>query len=134
MVTILQKHGADIYQISFKGYTVLHIAAQADCPLLMVRVSRSQYYFLDKGLRIGVTDSNGNTPLHVACRSGAESAVRALIAWRSELDRKELASGMTPLHLAVISGNSHIVKKLLLKGCDRNIKDNNGKLALDIAR
>jgi palmitoyltransferase len=93
-----------------------------------------QYYFLEKGLKIGVTDSNGNTPLHLACRNACESAVMALIAWRSELDRKELASGMTPLHLAVLSGNGRIVKKLLLKGCDRSIKDNNGKLALDMAR
>ena len=41
---------------------------------------------------------------------------------------------MTPLHLAVMSGNGRIVKKLLLKGCDRNIENYNGKLALDIAK
>lgn len=41
---------------------------------------------------------------------------------------------MTPLHLAVMSGNGRIVKKLLLKGCDRNIRAYNGKLPLDIAK
>jgi palmitoyltransferase len=41
---------------------------------------------------------------------------------------------MTPLHLAVMSGNGRIVKKLLLKGCDRNIKAYNEKLPIDIAR
>jgi len=41
---------------------------------------------------------------------------------------------MPPLHLAVMSGNGRIVKKLLLKGCDRNIKAYNGKLPLDIAK
>ena len=40
---------------------------------------------------------------------------------------------MTPLHLAVMSGNGRIVKKLLLKGCDRNIRAFNGKLPLDLA-
>ena len=40
---------------------------------------------------------------------------------------------MTPLHLAVMSGNGRIVKKLLLKGCDRNTKAFNGKLPLDVA-
>ena len=40
---------------------------------------------------------------------------------------------MTPLHLGVMSGNGRIVKKLLLKGCDRNIRAFNGKLALDLA-
>ena len=32
-----------------------------------------------------------------------------------------------------MSGNGRIVKKLLIKGCDRNIKAYNGKLALDLA-
>lgn len=41
---------------------------------------------------------------------------------------------MTPLHLAVMSGNGRIVKKLLLKGCDRTIRAYNGKLPLDIAK
>jgi palmitoyltransferase len=40
---------------------------------------------------------------------------------------------MTPLHLAVMSGNGRIVKKLLIKGCDRNIRAYNNKLPLDIA-
>ncbi len=41
---------------------------------------------------------------------------------------------MTPLHLAVMSGNGRIVKKLLIRGCDRNIPNYSGKLPLDIAR
>jgi ankyrin repeat protein len=41
---------------------------------------------------------------------------------------------MTPLHLAVMSGNGRIVKKLLIRGCDRNIPNYSGKLALDIAK
>jgi palmitoyltransferase len=41
---------------------------------------------------------------------------------------------MTPLHLAVMSGNGRIVKKLLLKGCDRNILAYNNKSPLQIAK
>jgi palmitoyltransferase len=41
---------------------------------------------------------------------------------------------MTPLHLAVMSGNGRIVKKLLVKGCDRKIKNFNERLPLDIAK
>lgn len=41
---------------------------------------------------------------------------------------------MTPLHLAVMSGNGRIVRKLLLKGCDRTIKNFSDKSALDIAQ
>jgi ankyrin repeat protein len=59
-----------------------------------------------------------------------ENSSNALIVWGSDMNKKELSFGMTPLHLAVMSGNGHIVKKLLLKGCDRSIKASNGKLAL----
>ena len=31
---------------------------------------------------------------------------------------------MTPLHLASMTGNSRIVKKLLYKGANKDIKDN----------
>lgn len=40
---------------------------------------------------------------------------------------------MTPLHLAVMSGNGRIVKKLLVRGCDRNIANYSNRLPLDIA-
>lgn len=89
---------------------------------------------MTKGLKIGVTDSKGNTPLHWACYSGMEHAAFALVSWGAEIDRREDHFGMTPLHLAVMSGNARIVKKLLLKGCDRNVRSYNGKLPLDIAR
>lgn len=31
-------------------------------------------------------------------------------------------SGLTPLHLAVISGNPRIVRKLLIKGANKNLR------------
>lgn len=41
---------------------------------------------------------------------------------------------MTPLHLAALGGSVRITKKLLLKGVDKNVKDDSGKTALDIAK
>ena len=40
---------------------------------------------------------------------------------------------MTPLHMAVIAGNNKIVKRLLIKGCNRNIHSKNNKLPINIA-
>jgi len=40
---------------------------------------------------------------------------------------------MTPLHLAVVNSNYRIVKKLLLRGADRSIKDCSDRTPLDIA-
>lgn len=42
--------------------------------------------------------------------------------------------GLTPLHLAVLAGNSKIVKKLLVKGADRMIKDQTLSTPADLAR
>lgn len=36
---LLEEHGADIYAINRQGLTVLHIAAQGDSPVLMVRMA-----------------------------------------------------------------------------------------------
>ena len=46
---------------------------------------------------------------------------------------KLFLEGLTPLHLAVISGNSRVVRKLLLRGADKTILDNNRKKPIDIA-
>lgn len=40
----------------------------------------------------------------------------------------------TPLHLASVSGNSRIVRRLLIKGAKKNIKDKHNKTAADIAK
>jgi palmitoyltransferase ZDHHC13/17 len=42
--------------------------------------------------------------------------------------------GLTALHLACMSGNSRVVKRLLLKGADKNIKCLKQRTALDVAR
>jgi ankyrin repeat protein len=41
---------------------------------------------------------------------------------------------MTPLHLATMSGNIKIVKKLLLRGAKRELKDIKGDDAAGIAK
>jgi palmitoyltransferase len=48
------------------------------------------------------------------------------------IDLKD-AEGNTALNLAVIHGNTRIVRRLLIAGADRYIRDNNNKTPLDIA-
>jgi palmitoyltransferase len=85
-------------------------------------------------MKISTEDSKGSTALHWACYSGQENSAYALLAWGAEMDKQDFTYGMTPLHLAVMSGNGRIVKKLLMRGCDRNIKNYSGKLPLDLAQ
>jgi ankyrin repeat protein len=40
---------------------------------------------------------------------------------------------MTPLHYAVVSDSIRLVKKLLLFGCDKTIRNKRGQTALDLA-
>jgi len=41
--------------------------------------------------------------------------------------------GNTPLHLSVLSSNKEMVKKLITRGCNREIINNDGKTAKGIA-
>lgn len=42
--------------------------------------------------------------------------------------------GLTALHLGAMSGNQRIIKRLLIKGCDKRIADRQNELASDKAR
>ena len=57
-----------------------------------------------------------------------------LTSWNVEMNIADEEGGLTPLHLAVISGNSKVVRKLLIKGADKNKKDKSGKLPADLAK
>ena len=72
--------------------------------------------------------------MHWASYLGCENAVTFILSWNPQLDLKDQEGGLTPLHLAVISGNSRVVRKLLIKGSDRSILDNNNKTPADLAR
>lgn len=47
---------------------------------------------------------------------------------------KKDSEGNTPLMLAVTYGNTRIVRRLLIKGANRYLKNGEGKLPIDIAR
>ena len=57
-----------------------------------------------------------------------------LITWGAELNKQDTDTGVSALHLATMSGNALIVRKLLVKGIDRNLKDFLKKTALDFAK
>ena len=72
--------------------------------------------------------------MHWASYLGCENAVSFILSWKPTLDLKDEEGGLTPLHLAVISGNSRVVRKLLIKGSNRHVKDKNFKIAADLAK
>ena len=83
-------------------------------------------------------DNRNSTPLHWACFSNCEVALVYLLGWyNKEMLNMKDCDGYTPLHLTVKSadqlGSGRPLRALLMKGAIRNIRDNNGQLAYDLA-
>ena len=106
-------------------------------------------YFKNQGLDISSKDYKGSTPLHWASYIGSvfqlnnvfintikrcENAVNYLVNWPLNINEKDNEGELTALHLAVISGNTRVVRKLLIKGSDKNLVDKQGKTPADLAR
>ena len=56
-------------------------------------------------------------------------SVNYLSSWKIEMNLKDFEGGLTPLHLAIISGNSRVVRRLLIKGADKNATVKKRKLS-----
>lgn len=57
-----------------------------------------------------------------------------MTSWNVDINSRDKEGLHSPLHLGVISGNPRIVRRLLLKGADRNITDKNSNKPIDLAR
>lgn len=86
-----------------------------------------------QGLHFDLKDNANRTPLHWATYQGSETAAIFLISWGADIKNADSDLGMTPLHLAVSAGSIRLVRKLLLRGANKNVKDFSGRTPLDIA-
>lgn len=132
----LLEYNVNINEVNKNGNSLMHISIIADQVNIMV-------YLKDKlNLSIYITDKIGSTPLHFACFLGSENCLNVLLSWIHDVNVKN-EEGNTPLHYLVFSGKkflnnkiekSKLIKKLVMKGADLNIKNNKGLTALDLAR
>jgi palmitoyltransferase len=127
---MLVDNGADILAKNQYGLNVMHIAAQGDQPI-------SLFYFKQLGVDLTSRDNRNSTPLHWACFQNSEIALIYLLGWlsKSRLQMQDV-DGYTPLHLAVKSSeqlkSGRPMRALLMRGADRNIRENKGKLPIDL--
>ncbi|MBU3617445.1 ankyrin repeat domain-containing protein [Polynucleobacter sp. JS-Polo-80-F4] len=77
-------------------------------------------------------DHIGWTPLHYACAKGNLEIAQYLITNGAIIDSVS-PSNTTPLMMAVQSGNEQLVKLLLDKGADLQLRNSLGLTAIDIA-
>jgi ankyrin repeat protein len=77
-------------------------------------------------------DHIGWTPLHYACAKGQLELAQYLLANGAIVDSMS-PGNTTPLMMAVQSGNEQLIKLLLDKGADLQLRNTNGLSAIDIA-
>lgn len=84
---------------------------------------------------INIRDIKNSTPLHWACYTRSELAIGYILSMKPDIEAQDI-QGFTPLHIAVPGvmnlGSTRSVKALLLRGANREAKDNKGKKPIDL--
>jgi ankyrin repeat protein len=79
---------------------------------------------------INMVDSEGSTALSLACSKGLTHVVEAILNLEDiDINHREKTAGRSPLILAAESNHWEVVKLLLAKGVDPNLKDSMGSTA-----
>lgn len=115
---LLKEQGADMHAVNQQGQNAFQIAAQGDQVLAMVWLKQHGVDMLHR-------DQKGGTALHWSAFYGSEFSIQFLLSWikSEQIINIQDQDGMTALHLAAMTGNIRIVKKLLLRGANKTLKD-----------
>jgi len=105
--------------------TALMMAIQMRRPALAFRL-------LDASPDLGISDSNGRTPLHAAAERGDAAMVRLMLKSGADVNLAD-SHGWTPLFFAAASGSEDAVRALLDAGANTTRKLPDGRIAADLA-
>lgn len=84
---------------------------------------------LNKSGNANLQDFEGNTPLHLACRSNLREVVGLLLERGARVEVRN-RDGMTALHLAALRSSEDILDVLVDNGADVNAQDSRGNTPL----
>ena len=140
-VRLLVDAGLDVNAIDFQGFTPLIYAASnvnlAVARLLLARGADVNAVSGDgafQKVKAGTLAQGRFTPLIMAAPFGSTELVQALLDAGAKVNAQDIR-GMTPLMLAVATDrqNADVIRALMAKGADPNIKSVAGETALDWA-
>ena len=84
-------------------------------------------------LNINVRDRNFCTPLHWAVYVSSQISISYLLANPEiQINARDIW-GQTPLHKAVRKGELRVIKQLIVKGADKDIKDQQDRTPMQLA-
>ena len=124
---LLKKYGGNLDTVTNTGKNIMHLAAESNQPTMMI------YLFLNEAREVTSVDESGSTPLHWACYYQAEECVNYLLNIPNVDINAQDRDRITPLNIAVSNNKVNLVKLLLRKGADKNIRGRNNQLMIDIA-
>ncbi|OWZ11967.1 hypothetical protein PHMEG_00014938 [Phytophthora megakarya] len=118
---------------SVRPNTVDELFTVVACEELSETDSRQLSIMLHSGMDLQAVNSDGLTPLHVACKAGNEKAAALLIYYGAKLDARAVRDDATPLILACQAESEEIAKLLVESSASISACDSNGSTALHVA-
>jgi len=133
MYSIISKTTESKFRITENRKGIFHYAAMSNKCYPIIYFHEKLQKFFKKITIIDVPSELGITPLHCACIRGSRNAVDLLLDLGANINAVD-NEGNNCLHYAVNSNNPTLLKKLLVRGADKTLKNNKGELPLDIAK
>ncbi|CAB0032050.1 unnamed protein product [Trichogramma brassicae] len=143
VVKLLLKHGSDPNLANGKGETPLHIICQRcenvdDLAMMFFKVNKELNH---SPLQIDARDNLGNTPLHLALRTGNKYKLVEWLLERGADPNLANAEGLTPLHIICdgyddVEGLAEfffIMNKKIKRTVEIDAKDKSGRTPLQLA-
>ena len=131
LVRILLTHGAQPnYSDGRHGLTALHLISLHHPPTISHEIITG--LCLSHGAAVNQCDNEGDTPLHLAARSGNKNVAKLLVDSGAVVNASSLHSGYTPFLEAVAHSRTDVVKLLLAAGADPNAVTKTGMASLHL--
>eukprot|EP00803_Ostreobium_quekettii_P007331 evm.model.scf_1535.3 EVM.evm.TU.scf_1535.3 scf_1535:22230-35004(+) len=125
VAAFLLEAGADVNAERHTQISSIHMAAgRKHMPMLEL--------LLSNGANIEASNSDVGTPLLMASGFGHEEVVQCLLAKGAAVNAAHATNGFTPLFAASLAGHSTIVDILLASGADPELRDVNGRKAVEV--